>query len=226
MTCRGHNVFFYCSEGSEFMLYSSIQIVSVSKPSRECCVWNVKDGKKFIQVALQTNGVKYKCFRARYGTVEGDPAKTRLFTISNPVTGTKNPSIVSKWCGKSYTQEKTQNLTGSLSSLALSDDGRFLATGTMGGTVYILVAFSLQKLQTIEEAHSMFVTGLEWLPTNDAESQMIRGYTDASVLSISCDNSLKIHHIPKPGMVPVWIVAVLAAIVLFCAFLFASFLGL
>lgn len=28
------------------------------------------------------------------------------------------------------------------------------------------------------------------------------------------------------GMVPVWIVAVLAAIVLFCAFLFASFLGL
>lgn len=202
------------------------QIVSVSKPSRECFVWNVKDGKKLIQVALQTNGVKYKCFRARYGTVEANPAKTRLFTISNPVTGTKNPSIVAKWCGKSYTQEKTQNLTGSLSSLALSDDGRFLATGTMGGTVYILVAFSLQKLQTIEEAHSMFVTGLEWLPTNDAESQMIRGYTDASVLSISCDNSLKIHHIPKPGMVPVWIVAVLAAIVLFCAFLFASFLGL
>lgn len=59
--------------------------------------------------------------------------------------------------------------------------------------------YFLQKLQTIEEAHSMFVTGLEWLPTNDAESQMIRGYTDASVLSISCDNSLKIHHIPKPG---------------------------
>lgn len=76
--------------------------------------------------------------------MEGDPARTRLFTISNPVTGTKNPSIVAKWCGKSYTQEKTQNLTGSLSSLALSDDGRFLATGTMGGTIYILVAFSLQ----------------------------------------------------------------------------------
>lgn len=89
----------------------------------------------------------------RYGTVEANPAKTRLFTISNPVTGTKNPSIVAKWCGKSYTQEKTQNLTGSLSSLALSDDGRFLATGTMGGTVYILVAFSLQVRYLLDDIY-------------------------------------------------------------------------
>ncbi|XP_066963955.1 guanine nucleotide-exchange factor SEC12 [Macrobrachium rosenbergii] len=201
------------------------QIVSVCKPTRECCVWNVREGKKFIQVALQTNGVKYKCFRARYGVVEGDPTKSKLFTISNPVVGTKNPAIVAKWCGQTYAQEKSQQLAGSLGSLALSDDGRYLATGTMGGNVYILIAFSLQQLREIE-AHRTFVTGLEWLPTNSHESQMVRGFSDASVLSISCDNSLKIHHIPRRGMVPVWVAAILAALVLFGAFLLASFLGL
>ncbi|XP_045582062.1 guanine nucleotide-exchange factor SEC12 [Procambarus clarkii] len=202
------------------------ELVSVCKPTRECCVWNVKDGKKFTQVALQTNGVKYKCFRARYGSVESNPNKTRLFTISNPVVGTKNPAIVAKWCGRTYTQERTQNLPGSLSSLSLSDDGRFLATGTMSGTIYILIAFSLQQLRTIEDAHSMFITGLEWLPTENKESQMVRGFSDASVLSISCDNSLKIYHIPRQGMVPVWVVAILAAVILCCAFLLANFLGL
>ncbi|XP_071553022.1 guanine nucleotide-exchange factor SEC12 [Panulirus ornatus] len=202
------------------------QIVSVCKPTRECCIWNIKDGKKFIQVALQTNGVRYKCFRARYGIVEGDVSKTRLFTVSNPVTGSKNPSVVAKWCSKTYTQERTQTLAGSLSSLALSDDGRYLATGTMSGTIYILIAFSLQQLRSIEDAHSTFITGLEWLPTDNKESKMIRGYSDASVLSISCDNALKIHHIPRQGMVPVWVVAILAAVILCFAFLLANLLGL
>lgn len=202
------------------------QIVSVCKPAYECCVWSLKDGSKITHVVLQTNGVKYKCFRAKYGIVEGSIQKTRLFTISNPVIGTKNPAIVAKWCGKTYKQEKTKSLVGSLSSLALSDNGQYLATGTMGGNVYILIAFSLQQLQVVEEAHSMFVTGLEWLPTQNKASQMVRGYSDASVLSISCDNSLKIHHIPRPGMVPVWVVAILATGVLCFAFLLANFLGL
>lgn len=202
------------------------QIVSICKPTRECCVWNVREGKKFMQVALPTNGVKYRCFRARYGVVEGDTSKTRLFTISNPVVGTKNPAIVAKWCGQTYAHEKSQMLMGSLGSLALSDDGRFLATGTMGGAVYILIAFSLQQIREIEGAHRTFVTGLEWLPTNNQESQMVRGFSEASVLSISCDNTIKIHHIPRRGMVPVWIAAILAALVLCGAFLLASYIGL
>lgn len=152
------------------------QIVSVSKPNRECCVFNVSDGKKFTQVCLQTNGIKYKCFRARYGKVENKPSQTRLFTISNPVSGSKNPAIVAKWCGRSYKEEKTTKLQGTLSSLALTDDGRYLATGTMGGEIYILISFSLQQMRLIENAHSMFVTGLEWLPTKDKYSQMVRGH--------------------------------------------------
>lgn len=71
----------------------------------------------------------------------------------------------------------------------------------LSGCLLILMNLTtLQQLRVVEEAHSMFVTGLEWLPTQNKASQMVRGYSDASVLSISCDNSLKIHHIPRPGM--------------------------
>ncbi|CAL4063953.1 unnamed protein product [Meganyctiphanes norvegica] len=202
------------------------QIVSVSKPNRECCVFNVSDGKKFTQVCLQTNGVKYKCFRARYGKVENKQSQTRLFTISNPVSGSKNPAIVAKWCGRSYKEEKTVRLQGTLSSLALTDDGRYLATGTMGGDIYILISFSLQQFRLIENAHSMFVTGLEWLPTKDKHSQMVRGFSDASVVSISCDNTVNIHHVPRQEMLPVWIVALIAAFVLFVTFVLASYVGI
>lgn len=97
----------------------------------------------------------------RYGIVEGDLKKTRLFTISNPVVGSKNPGIVAKWCGKTFRQERTQSLPGVLSSLALSDDGRYLATGTMGGTVYLIIAFSLQvsylALVCINWSHQKYV---------------------------------------------------------------------
>lgn len=44
----------------------ALQVVSVCKPTFECCVWSLKDGSKVIHVVLQTNGVKYKCFRAKY----------------------------------------------------------------------------------------------------------------------------------------------------------------
>ena len=51
----------------------------------------------------------------------------------------------------------------------------------------------------IPHAHSTFITGLEFMPSKNPESQMVCGYTDASVLSISCDNEVLIHHIPRRG---------------------------
>ena len=47
----------------------------------------------------------------------------------------------------------------------------------------------------------MFITGLEWLPTECPTSKMARGFSEASVVSISCDNIVKIHHIPRRGIV-------------------------
>jgi hypothetical protein len=54
----------------------------------------------------------------------------------------------------------------------------------------------LQKLKRIEKAHSTFITGLEFLPTSE-ETEAARGFTDASVVSISVDHQVCIHHIPR-----------------------------
>lgn len=84
----------------------------------------------------------------------------------------------------------------SLSSLAVRDDGRFVAIGTMfTGTVSIYIAFSLQRVLHIPAAHSMFVTGLEFLPLNNVDGPPISSNTEAAVLSISVDNKVCIHNL-------------------------------
>lgn len=202
------------------------QVVSVCKTTRECCVWDCGSGKKVIQLALLTPAVKYKFAWARYGRVEDRAKEARLFTVSNPVAGSKNPGIVVSWCGRKYTELRRQTLPGVLSNLAVTDDGRYLATGTMDGDVIIMVAFSLQVLQRLNAAHSMFVTGVEWLPGGSRTSCIVRGFSDASLLTVSCDNSLQITHVPAVTMLPIWVVAVFVAVVLIATFVFASYIGL
>lgn len=82
----------------------------------------------------------------------------------------------------------------SLASLAVRDDGRFVAVGTMfTGSVSIYIAFSLQRVLHIPAAHSMFVTGLEFLPLNNRDGPPISSDTEAAVVSISVDNKVCIH---------------------------------
>lgn len=81
-----------------------------------------------------------------------------------------------------------------LSSLAVRDDGRFVAIGTMfSGSVSIYIAFSLQRVLHIPNAHSMFVTGLEFLPINETCGPPITSNAEAAVVSISVDNKICIH---------------------------------
>lgn len=82
----------------------------------------------------------------------------------------------------------------SLSALAVRDDGRFVAIGTMfTGSVSIYIAFSLQRVLHIPNAHSMFVTGLEFLPQNCIDGPPISSTSEAAVVSISVDNKICIH---------------------------------
>lgn len=82
----------------------------------------------------------------------------------------------------------------SLASVAVRDDGRFVAVGTMlTGSVSIYIAFSLQRVLHIPNAHSMFVTGLEFLPINTIDGPPISSDAEAAVISISVDNKICIH---------------------------------
>lgn len=81
-----------------------------------------------------------------------------------------------------------------LAALAVRDDGRFVAIGTMfSGSVSIYIAFSLQRVLHIPSCHSMFVTGLEFLPQKDIDGPAITSNVEAAVLSISVDNKICIH---------------------------------
>ena len=55
---------------------------------------------------------------------------------------------------------------------------------------------SFQCLKKVEKSHSTFITGLEFLPTSE-EADVIRGFSDASVVSISVDHQICVHHIPR-----------------------------
>lgn len=54
----------------------------------------------------------------------------------------------------------------------------------------------LQCLKRVEKSHATFITGLEFLPTAE-EADVIRGYSDASVVSISVDHQICVHHVPR-----------------------------
>jgi len=55
----------------------------------------------------------------------------------------------------------------------------------------------LQRVLHIPHAHSMFVTGLQFLPITNEEGPPISSDTEAAVLSISVDNKVCIHSLPQ-----------------------------
>lgn len=66
--------------------------------------------------------------------------------LTNPVGLAKNQnSYLQRWFPHDGTLGKTAAINESLAAIAVRDDGRFVAVGTMfSGSVYLYVAFSLQ----------------------------------------------------------------------------------
>ena len=115
--------------------------------------------------------------------------------LSNAVIG-KNTSFLQMWDVNSGNIVKAIPYKETLSALAVSDDGKFVAVGTMfSGSVDIYIAFSLRRALHVPGAHSMFVTGLEFLPTK-LDGPTIASNTEIAVVSISVDNKICIHSIP------------------------------
>ena len=81
----------------------------------------------------------------RFAKVEGDIKRQKVFTISNPIGASKPPAFLQRWNTKTFTLEQAITKEGSLSAIAVSDNGNFVAIGTMfDGTIEIYTAFNLQ----------------------------------------------------------------------------------
>lgn len=82
----------------------------------------------------------------RFGVIEGEKDKSALYMLANPTgVAKKQKSYLQKWSPSEGGLVKVSELDESLSALAVRDDGRFVALGTMfSGSVSIYIAFSLQ----------------------------------------------------------------------------------
>jgi len=202
------------------------KLASISK-DRRALIWDVKKGKKHAEMGWDPpNKIKYAFKRLRFAKVEGDPKKYKVFTISNPVGASKPPSYLQRWSSKAYTVEGQVEHEGALSALAVSDNGHFVATGSMfDGTVQIYIAFNLQCIKRVEKSHSTFITGLEFLPCGE-DSDAVRGFSDASVVSISVDHQVCIHHIPRLRKISLTLAGSILFLLLLATFVLCSYMGI
>lgn len=78
--------------------------------------------------------------------VEGDINSTRLFVLTNPVGKIgKQKAFLQLWLPEDGSLKRAVPCSDTLSALAVSDDGKFVAVGTMfSGSVSVYIAFSLQ----------------------------------------------------------------------------------
>ncbi|XP_014472945.1 PREDICTED: prolactin regulatory element-binding protein [Dinoponera quadriceps] len=200
-------------------------LVSIAKDGK-AFLWSVKDGARDKELTwTPANGAKYMYKRCRFRKLAEDKTRTDLFMLSNATTA-KNLSYLQLWDANTGAIVKSASYKETLSALAVSDDGHFVAVGTMfSGSVDIFVAFSLRKALHVPGAHSMFVTGLEFLPTS-LDGPAITSNTETAVVSISVDNRICIHSIPFRHTLPFWFVIILIALCICGAFVLCSYLGI
>ncbi|NXI48821.1 PREB protein, partial [Chloroceryle aenea] len=77
-----------------------------------------------------------------------------------------------------------------------SDSGTFLGLGTVTGSVAIHIAFSLQRLYYVKEAHGIVVTDVAFIPESRGGRELLAG-NEAALLSVAVDSRCKLHLLPS-----------------------------
>lgn len=229
----------------------SKNVVSIAKDGLGV-IWSINPEKESRKLTWNPpEGTRYLLKRCRYGVIEGQKDKHRLFTLANPFAKSgKAKGLLQQWDPESGRLSRVVEIDESLAALAVRDDGRFVAVGTMfSGSVSIYIAFSLQRVLHVPHAHAMFVTGLQFLPVTNFDGPAVTGDTEAAVLSISVDNRVCVHSLQyrrkatliesKPTVViinfilfffpdslPAWVAIFAIVLILFITFCFCSYIGL
>ena len=110
-------------------------------------IWDLKTGKEFVKLSwTPPEGIKYLFKRCRFGAIEDSANKCRLFTLANPFGKSgKQKGFLQQFDPETGKLNKIVAIDESLAALAVRDDGRFVAVGTMfSGSVSIYIGFSLQ----------------------------------------------------------------------------------
>uniref|UniRef100_A0A8C9DF54 Prolactin regulatory element-binding protein n=1 Tax=Prolemur simus TaxID=1328070 RepID=A0A8C9DF54_PROSS len=91
---------------------------------------------------------------------------------------------------------------------ACSESGTFLGLGTVTGSVAIYIAFSLQCLYYVREAHGIVVTDVAFLPEKGRGPELL-GSHETALFSVAVDSRCQLHVLPSRRSVPVWLLLLL-----------------
>ncbi|KAJ7341424.1 hypothetical protein JRQ81_005504 [Phrynocephalus forsythii] len=164
----------------------------------QCCVWQRDQMVTVLHWNENLPGIPEKAYRyqaCRFGTVEDQGKALRLYTIQIPYKRERRPPpcYITKWDGQSFLPLLTRPCGNEVvSCLSVSDTGTFLGLGTVTGSVSIFIAFSLQRLYYIREAHGIVVTAVAFLP----ETPELLRDNEAALLSVAVDSRCRLHCIP------------------------------
>ncbi|XP_030410871.1 prolactin regulatory element-binding protein isoform X2 [Gopherus evgoodei] len=180
----------------------------------QCCVWQRDQLVLRLRWDENMPGVPDKTYRyqaCRFGTVPDQAEALRLYTVQVPHKRGRRPPpcYLTKWDGKSFLPLLTQPCGGEvISCLSVSDSGTFLGLGTVTGSVAIHVAFSLQRLYYVKEAHGIVVTDVAFLPESRRGRELL-AENEAALLSVAVDSRCKLHLLPPRRSFPVWLLLLL-----------------
>ncbi|XP_060107127.1 prolactin regulatory element-binding protein [Heteronotia binoei] len=179
----------------------------------QCCVWQRDQLVTGLHWNENLPGIPDKAYRyqaCRFGTVEDQAKALRLYTVQIPYKRERRPPpcYITKWDGHSFLPLLTRPCGNEVvSCLSISDTGTFLGLGTVTGSVAIVVAFSLQRLYYVREAHGIVVTAVAFLP----ETPDLLKDNEAALLSVAVDSRCRLHRIPCRRSFPVWLLLLLCA---------------
>ncbi|XP_068821170.1 guanine nucleotide-exchange factor SEC12 isoform X2 [Capricornis sumatraensis] len=91
---------------------------------------------------------------------------------------------------------------------ACSESGTFLGLGTVTGSVAIYIAFSLQRLYYVKEAHGIVVTDVAFLPEKGRGPELL-GSHETALFSVAVDSRCQLHLLPSRRSAPVWLLLLL-----------------
>ncbi|XP_045405202.1 prolactin regulatory element-binding protein isoform X1 [Lemur catta] len=189
------------------------KLVTVGRDLK-ACVWQ-KD-QLVVQLHWQENGptfsnTPYRYQACRFGRVPDQPAGLRLFTVQIPHKRLRQPSpcYLTAWDGSTFLPLRTKTCGHEvISCLNVSESGTFLGLGTVTGSVAIYIAFSLQCLYYVREAHGIVVTDVAFLPEKGRGPELL-GSHETALFSVAVDSRCQLHLLPSRRSVPVWLLLLL-----------------
>jgi len=204
---------------------NSKYFVTTSKES-SASLWRIKDGKKELELPYSIDGKDddfYRFRNCRFSESK-DTNKVYLYTTHTPKKYSKEKAAncLVRWDTHKWIPEHTVFIKKyTLSALAVSAIGRYLAVGTADGAIIVYTTWNMRHLKTVNNVHDIFVTGLSFVPENKLLCDVMK--QDAAILSCSIDNKCQVTMIPSRSEFPMIVLLCLFGLVIVVLFNFITY---